>query len=116
MVKLEDSPSGYVRPSVVNEADIRAMDSEDMDDGGWAGAQEEMDYSVKLNFDDEEPSTDSSDCQKSSIIGNKHNDHINKQQVSRLPNGDISRTQVSSLKHVELAYTNLNVCGLYPDC
>lgn len=53
-IKLEESPSGYVRPSILNEEDINAMDSEDVDDGGWAGAQEEIDYSVKLNFDDEE--------------------------------------------------------------
>ena len=51
---MEDSPSGYVRPSILKEDDIRAMDAEDPDDGGWAGAQEEIDYSVKLNFDDDE--------------------------------------------------------------
>ena len=60
-IKLEDSPSGYVRPSIVNEDDIRAMDSGDVDDGGWAGAQEEIDYSVKLNFDDDEPPSPAGD-------------------------------------------------------
>ena len=50
-IKMEDSPSGYVRPSILKEDDIRAMDAEDPDDGGWAGAQEEIDYSVKLNFE-----------------------------------------------------------------
>ena len=55
VVKIEDSPSGYARPSILKDDDIRAMDAEDLDDGGWAGAQEEIDYSMKLNFDDDEP-------------------------------------------------------------
>ncbi len=44
------------RPATVKQEDIQGMD-DDVDDGGWAGAQEEVDYTAKLNFDesDEEP-------------------------------------------------------------
>ena len=94
-IKLEDSPSGYVRPSIVNEDDIRAMDSGDVDDGGWAGAQEEIDYSVKLNFDDDEPPSPVGDGSRTS------SDHARRptggppQQEERVVNGDMNnRTQV----------------------
>ncbi len=91
MIKLEDSPSGYVRPSIVNEEDIRAMDSGDVDDGGWAGAQEEIDYSVKLNFDDDEPPSPVADVSGKSLRG----DNKPPQQGERVMNGDMNnRTQV----------------------
>ena len=87
MVKLEDSPSGYVRPSVVNEEDIRAMDSEDVEDGGWAGAQEEIDYSVKLNFDDDEPHSPGETKPTGPVTEASR-------QRERVVNGDTNRTQV----------------------
>ena len=44
------------RPATVKTEDIQDM-GDDSDDEGWAGAQEEVDYNVKLKFDesDEEP-------------------------------------------------------------
>ncbi|CAB4008055.1 Hypothetical predicted protein [Paramuricea clavata] len=94
MVKLEDSPSGYVRPSVVNEEDIRAMDSEDVEDGGWAGAQEEIDYSVKLNFDDDEPPSPGETKPAGPITEAS-------QQRERVVNGDTNRTQVHGKRPLE---------------
>ena len=49
-IKIEDFPRSYARPSILKEDDINAM-NDDPDDSGWAGAQEEIDYSVKLNFE-----------------------------------------------------------------
>ena len=101
MIKLEESPSGYVRPSVVNEEDIRAMDSEDVDDGGWAGAQEEIDYSVKLNFDDDEPpSPVAGDGGKPSGTERKLPSTAGEtpqSQGEKVVNGDTNRTQVCCL-------------------
>lgn len=44
------------RPATVKSEDIQDM-GDNSDDEGWAGAQEEVDYNVKLKFDesDEEP-------------------------------------------------------------
>lgn len=44
------------RPATVKNEDIQNME-DDVDDEGWAGAQEDVDYNVKLKFDesDEEP-------------------------------------------------------------
>lgn len=47
----EQGGEGYGRPSIVKAEDIQALD-DDEDDGGWAGAQEEVDYTAKLNFED----------------------------------------------------------------
>ena len=43
---------GYAQPSILKPEDIQAMNDDDDDDGGWAGAQEEVDYSAKLDFED----------------------------------------------------------------
>lgn len=79
----------------MKEEEIRAMDAEDVDDGGWAGAQEEIDYSVKLNFDDDEPPSpvgnDSISYSQNKTAGFSS---AEKQQGERVVNGDLSRTQV----------------------
>lgn len=46
-----ESEKPAIRPSVLRPEDIQAMDDED-DDGGWAGAHGEVDYTAKLNFED----------------------------------------------------------------
>ena len=97
IIKLEDSPSGYVRPSIVNEEDIRAMDAEDVEDGGWAGAQEEIDYSVKLNFDDDEAPSTGDDGAKSSGRETRQaapDSEPSQPQGERAVNGETNRTQV----------------------
>ena len=56
------------RPATVKTEDIQDM-GDDSDDEGWAGAQEEVDYNVKLKFDesDEEPeATQTSGSEKAS--------------------------------------------------
>lgn len=44
---------GYGRPAILKPEDIQAMaDNDEEEEGGWAGAQEEVDYSAKLDFED----------------------------------------------------------------
>ncbi|XP_047671648.1 protein PRRC2A isoform X1 [Tachysurus fulvidraco] len=50
-------PHGEVvkRPSILKQDDLKELDELDHDgDEGWAGAQEEIDYSAKLKFSDDE--------------------------------------------------------------
>ncbi|TRZ01359.1 hypothetical protein DNTS_033248 [Danionella cerebrum] len=50
-------PRGEVvkRPSILKQDDLKELDELDHDgDEGWAGAQEEIDYSAKLKFSDDE--------------------------------------------------------------
>ncbi|XP_026155538.1 protein PRRC2A isoform X1 [Mastacembelus armatus] len=50
-------PSGEVvkRPSILKQDDLKELDELDHDgDEGWAGAHEEIDYSAKLKFSDDE--------------------------------------------------------------
>ena len=52
---------GYGRPAILKPEDIQAMaDNDEEEEGGWAGAQDEVDYAAKLDFedfdDDEKPS------------------------------------------------------------
>lgn len=54
---------GYGRPSILKPEDIQAMaDNDEEEEGGWAGAQDEVDYAAKLDFedfeDDDRPSTE----------------------------------------------------------
>ncbi|XP_066294177.1 protein PRRC2C-like isoform X2 [Branchiostoma lanceolatum] len=59
-----EGEDGYSRPSVVPDLN-QPLDNDD--DGGWAGAQEEVDYSAKLVFsDDEDAEAGSSSHKKSS--------------------------------------------------
>ncbi|KAI8518568.1 hematopoietic progenitor cell differentiation [Branchiostoma belcheri] len=62
-----EGEDGYSRPSVVPDLN-QPLDNDD--DGGWAGAQEEVDYSAKLVFsDDEDAEASSSSHKKSSKEG-----------------------------------------------
>ena len=63
------------RPATVKQEDIQSMDDDVDDGGGWAGAQEEVDYSAKLKFDEsdeeqETPSKSSEGKAKSSSSNN----------------------------------------------
>lgn len=54
---------GYGRPAILKPEDIQAMaDNDEEEEGGWAGAQDEVDYAAKLDFEDfeedERPSTE----------------------------------------------------------
>lgn len=54
-------PRGEVvkRPSILKQDDLKELDELDHDgDEGWAGAQEEIDYSAKLKFSDDEGEDD----------------------------------------------------------
>ena len=56
---------GYGRPAILKPEDIQAMaDNDEEEEGGWAGAQDEVDYAAKLDFedfdDDEKPSMEAS--------------------------------------------------------
>ena len=56
---------GYGRPAILKPEDIQAMaDNDEEEEGGWAGAQDEVDYAAKLDFedfeDDEKPHTEAS--------------------------------------------------------
>lgn len=56
---------GYGRPAILKPEDIQAMDDNDEEEeGGWAGAQDEVDYAAKLDFEDfdedEKPSAENS--------------------------------------------------------
>ena len=56
---------GYGRPAILKPEDIQAMaDNDEEEEGGWAGAQDEVDYAAKLDFedfeDDEKPPTETS--------------------------------------------------------
>ncbi|XP_026875554.2 protein PRRC2A isoform X1 [Electrophorus electricus] len=47
------------RPSILKQDDLKELDELDHDgDEGWAGAQEEIDYSAKLKFSDDEGEDD----------------------------------------------------------
>uniref|UniRef100_A0AAY4BKF3 BAT2 N-terminal domain-containing protein n=1 Tax=Denticeps clupeoides TaxID=299321 RepID=A0AAY4BKF3_9TELE len=50
------------RPSILKQDDLKELDELDHDgDEGWAGAQEEIDYSAKLKFSDDEGEEDGED-------------------------------------------------------
>lgn len=56
---------GYGRPVILKPEDIQAMaDNDEEEEGGWAGAQDEVDYAAKLDFedfdDDDKPSVEAS--------------------------------------------------------
>ncbi len=46
-------PDMYKRPAIIKDQDLKEFDELDTD-GGWAGAQGEIDYSEKLVFSDDE--------------------------------------------------------------
>lgn len=93
MIRMEDSPSGYARPSILKEDDIRAMDDEDLDDDGWAGAQEEIDYSVKLNFDDDEPTSPAGE-KNDKGEGTGEKSEVSRREEEKTMHPDESRAQV----------------------
>ena len=52
---------GYGRPAILKPEDIQAMaDNDEEEEGGWAGAQDEVDYAAKLDFEDFEEDEKSS--------------------------------------------------------
>lgn len=49
----EGRGEGYGRPAILKPEDIQAMaDNDEEEEGGWAGAQDEVDYAAKLDFED----------------------------------------------------------------
>jgi len=55
------------RPSIVKDTDLKSLDQE-KDDTGWAGAQDEVDYNAKLNFDESDDSDEDKPSQKKSDL------------------------------------------------
>lgn len=57
--KMATLSSQSDRPSVVKDSDLKSLDNhESLDDAGWAGSQEEVDYNAKLKFDESDESDD----------------------------------------------------------
>lgn len=54
----------YKRPAIIKDQDLKEFDdllNNDASDGGWAGAQGEIDYSEKLVFSDDEDNGNNKD-------------------------------------------------------
>uniref|UniRef100_A0A3Q2P6N4 Proline-rich coiled-coil 2A n=1 Tax=Fundulus heteroclitus TaxID=8078 RepID=A0A3Q2P6N4_FUNHE len=62
-----DSGEVVKRPSILKQDDLKELDELDHDgDDGWAGAHEEIDYSAKLKFSDDEADEDGDQDKKDS--------------------------------------------------
>ncbi|KTG32718.1 hypothetical protein cypCar_00037251 [Cyprinus carpio] len=62
------------RPAIINPEDLKDLDELDNDcEDGWAGLHEEVDYSEKLKFSDDEE--DHSHCEKNKIWDDWDNHH-----------------------------------------
>ena len=57
------SPNKSDRPSIIKDTDLQNLDQE-KDDTGWAGAQDDVDYNAKLNFDESDDSDEDKPSQK----------------------------------------------------
>lgn len=60
----DSSSSMYEQPAIVKETDLKEFDQilkHDSQDGGWAGAQGDVDYSEKLVFSDDEDTAPAKD-------------------------------------------------------
>jgi hypothetical protein len=49
-----EGEDGFKRPAIVKDQDLKEFDELQMNDGGWAGVQGEIDYNEKLVFSDDE--------------------------------------------------------------
>ncbi|XP_054879631.1 protein PRRC2A isoform X2 [Poeciliopsis prolifica] len=62
-----DSGEVVKRPSILKQDDLKELDELDHDgDDGWAGANEEIDYSAKLKFSDDEADEEGDEDKKES--------------------------------------------------
>lgn len=62
-----DSGEVVKRPSILKQDDLKELDELDHDgDDGWAGAHEEIDYSAKLKFSDDEADEEGDEDKKES--------------------------------------------------
>ena len=52
-----NSSDAAERPATVKSEDLQGMD-DNPDDEGWAGAQEDVDYNAKINFDESDEESD----------------------------------------------------------
>ncbi|XP_030640280.1 protein PRRC2B [Chanos chanos] len=72
------------RPAIINPDDLKDLDDLDNDcEDGWAGLHEEVDYSEKLKFSDDEE--DHSPCEKNKIWGDWEN---HRERQSSLSSGE----------------------------
>jgi len=65
-----DEPSD--RPAIIKEKDLEQFDKLAISDGGWAAPVEDVDYSERLVFSDEEDA---------SVAADKRYQHLGKQHV-----------------------------------
>ncbi|XP_047240717.1 protein PRRC2A isoform X1 [Girardinichthys multiradiatus] len=77
-----DSGEVVKRPSILKQDDLKELDELDHDgDDGWAGAHEEIDYSAKLKFSDDEAEEEGDEDKKDSKNDSRYVD--NEQQRSQ---------------------------------
>lgn len=75
------------RPAILKQDDLNEFDELDTEkDDGWAGANEEVDYSEKLKFSDDEEGKES-EADKSDIL-REHFSSLEKEQFYSLENGE----------------------------
>ncbi|XP_059412689.1 protein PRRC2A [Carassius carassius] len=91
-------PRGEVvkRPSILKQDDLKELDELDHDgDEGWAGAQEEIDYSAKLKFSDDEGEDDGEEEWSENKNGTRCNREPREQQRSQDGPAPVSRSRAS---------------------
>ncbi|XP_062865792.1 protein PRRC2A [Trichomycterus rosablanca] len=88
---LDGRPSGprgeaVKRPPILKQDDLKELDELDHDgDDGWAGAQEEIDYSAKLKFSDDEGDDDRAEDETESKNGVREPNEQQKSQEGPAP-------------------------------
>ncbi|XP_016327846.1 protein PRRC2A-like isoform X1 [Sinocyclocheilus anshuiensis] len=88
-------PRGEVvkRPSILKQDDLKELDELDHDgDEGWAGAQEEIDYSAKLKFSDDEGEDDGEEERTENKNGTRESREQQRSQDGPAP---VSRSRAS---------------------
>lgn len=88
-------PRGEVvkRPSILKQDDLKELDELDHDgDEGWAGAQEEIDYSAKLKFSDDEGEDDGEEERGENKNGTRESREQQRSQDGPVP---VSRSRAS---------------------
>ena len=83
------------RPSIIKQEDIQNI-NDDEDDAGWAGAQDEVDYNAKLQFDEE---SDDESGPSPSKDKNKRKER-NKQEKSKTGESASEESQPNKVLHV----------------